>query len=468
MNNSLFSEKLGLYGWNNLEPIILASLTLESPLLLIGKHGSAKSFLIEKLSKQLNKEYRFYNASLINYDDLVGIPLPNEDKTGLKYISSPNSIWDAETIFIDEINRTKPELQNKLFPIIYDKRVQGIDLPKLKYRFAAMNPPIFEDNDDDIDYLGTTLLDPALADRFMFIIDAPCWDNLSEEEQSLMLLDSFNGEYQLDINIKDVLNAIKLEYLKQRKLLANMLSQFIIALTNLINSKVGYISSRRATMLINAIVAVHSARIIIERYNDSQDQIDIKESIMLCVLNALPLKATMKIDNIKIIVLVKQAYALSCSTNTIYKRIASMNDPQKILIETVNNHNSLQSEQINELICANLGNLNFIDKRVFSYLAFSKLKKVKNLPATLIEVLSSEIVTILRVNSSLVPLHQSYKTNYDYIINFNLDKKKYNKKTRNLLRNIMFSFIEHPEFDENTCSDILHSYDYFSESLFAQ
>lgn len=134
MYKSLILEPLGLFGWSYLEPIILASLASEYPMLLIGKHGSAKSFILERLAESLNIEYRNYNASLINYDDLVGIPIPINNNTSLSYISNPSSIWEAQVVFIDEINRTKPELQNKLFPIIYDKRVQGIKLDKLKYR----------------------------------------------------------------------------------------------------------------------------------------------------------------------------------------------------------------------------------------------------------------------------------------------------------------------------------------------
>ena len=178
MKKSLITEPLGLFGWSNLEPVILAALASESPMLLIGKHGSAKSFLLERLAESLNLEFRCYNASLINYDDLVGIPVPINNNTSLSYISNPNSVWDAEVVFIDELNRTKPELQNKLFPIIYDKRVQGVNLDKLKYRWAAMNPPVNDEDDeeDNLTYLGAMPLDPALADRFPFIIEVPTWD----------------------------------------------------------------------------------------------------------------------------------------------------------------------------------------------------------------------------------------------------------------------------------------------------
>ena len=93
---SLLTRPLGLLGWERLEPVLLAALTTREPLLLIGRHGTAKSFLLERLAQALGLVYRFYNASLINYDDLVGIPLPDETQTSLRYITTPTAIWDAE------------------------------------------------------------------------------------------------------------------------------------------------------------------------------------------------------------------------------------------------------------------------------------------------------------------------------------------------------------------------------------
>lgn len=145
---SLITEPLGLYGWTRLEPVLLAALATEEPILLVGGHGSAKSFILERLAESLGMIFRCYNASLINYDDLVGIPMPSADRQRLEYITTDTAIWDAGVVFIDELNRTRPELQNKLFPIIHDRRIQGKKLDKLHYRWAAMNPPC--DDDDDL------------------------------------------------------------------------------------------------------------------------------------------------------------------------------------------------------------------------------------------------------------------------------------------------------------------------------
>ena len=73
--------------------------------------------------------------------------MPDTEQTSLRYISTPTAIWDAQVVFIDELNRTRPDLQNKLFSIIHEKRVQGVNLENLRYRWAAMNPPPSDDQD---------------------------------------------------------------------------------------------------------------------------------------------------------------------------------------------------------------------------------------------------------------------------------------------------------------------------------
>jgi hypothetical protein len=38
----------------------------------------------------------------VEFDDLVGFPLPGRDGT-LEYVRTPASIWDVEAVFVDEI-----------------------------------------------------------------------------------------------------------------------------------------------------------------------------------------------------------------------------------------------------------------------------------------------------------------------------------------------------------------------------
>ena len=172
-------RRLNLFGLDFLDPIVLAALADERPLLLIGPHGTAKSELLNRLAATLGLEHRHYNASLISFDDLLGYPVPDAERGTVKYLRTPGDLWDAQCVFLDEISRCRPETQNKLFSVIHEKRVQGLALPKLRYRWAAMNPPLTADSDPDEAYEGSLPLDPALADRFAYVVELPALADLS-------------------------------------------------------------------------------------------------------------------------------------------------------------------------------------------------------------------------------------------------------------------------------------------------
>ena len=178
---------LGVVGWEHLEAPILAALVTESPILLIGGHGTAKSMVLERLAKALGVTFRHYNASILNFDDLIGFPAPDADAGRVQYLRSDLDAWDAEAIFVDEISRCRPDMQNRLFPLIYDRKLQGAPLTKLKYRWSAMNPPPSED--DPNAYFGSFELDEAFADRYDWILRVPV--NLSANSRLAIIKGTF-------------------------------------------------------------------------------------------------------------------------------------------------------------------------------------------------------------------------------------------------------------------------------------
>ncbi|MFP8876991.1 MAG: AAA family ATPase, partial [Myxococcota bacterium] len=108
-----YLSELGVYGFEPQETILLASLVTEDPLLLIGRSGTGKTFLLNSLSEALGLEHRHYNASLISFDDLVGFPYPDDAREKVRFLETPATIWGAESVLVDEISRCKPEHQNR-------------------------------------------------------------------------------------------------------------------------------------------------------------------------------------------------------------------------------------------------------------------------------------------------------------------------------------------------------------------
>jgi MoxR-like ATPase len=176
---------LGAYGFEAQEPVILAALTSGDPMLLIGRSGTGKTFLLNSVSEVLGLEHRHYNASLISFDDLVGFPYPDEARASIRFLETPATVWGAESVLVDEISRCKPEHQNRLFSLVHERKIQGLSLTRLRYRWAAMNP-CTTDQWGGEEYLGAEPLDPALADRFAVILEVNDWDALSDGDRRLV------------------------------------------------------------------------------------------------------------------------------------------------------------------------------------------------------------------------------------------------------------------------------------------
>jgi MoxR-like ATPase len=326
---SLLTRPLGLLGWETLEPVLLAALTTRDPLLLIGKHGTGKSFLLERLAKALGLVYRFYNASLINYDDLVGIPVPDETRSSLRYITTPTAIWDAEVVFVDELNRTRPDLQNKLFPIIHERRVQGVDLEKLRYRWAAMNPATNGQHDEEEAYPGTEPLDPALADRFGFLIEVPDWSQLSEAERTEVLLDQFRGPHEFPVQVAALVEKSVAIFQELCARPPVQLCGYFLALESQLRAAGTRFSSRRMTTLFRTSLGIHASRIALSTASGEKSlQLEWQESLFLALTHGHPGLASGPVDRVALLALHRQAWNIAgLSEDDPWKALLKIADP---------------------------------------------------------------------------------------------------------------------------------------------
>jgi MoxR-like ATPase len=277
-------EGLGIVGMGSIEPVILGALIQPDPMLLIGPHGTGKSYLLNRLAAALNLQHRHYNASLLNFDDLVGFPLPN-GAGALDYIQTPASIWKAESVFIDEISRCRPEVQNKLFSIIHERCVQGLRLESLVYRWSAMNPPATEDAEPQ--YAGSEPLDRALADRFAFVLEIPDWQRLGPEVQERLIRIA-----DIPLNL-DAAARLAARVESGRRIathvhdsLFEVLARYVRILCALLRQASLVLSPRRAVMLLRNIEAVHAARLL-----DAPDE-NPAGSAFMALRYSLPQRAT--------------------------------------------------------------------------------------------------------------------------------------------------------------------------------
>jgi MoxR-like ATPase len=295
---------LGIIGLQSIEPVLVAALISAEPLLLIGPHGTGKSYLLARLCKALELSWRHYNASMLNFDDLVGYPLP-DGRGGLEYVQTPSSIWQAEAVFVDEISRCRPDMQNKLFPIVHERKVQGIALERLVYRWSAMNPPAAEE-DEEPAYRGTEPLDAALADRFAFVVEMPPWESFTEADQERVIRASDDAidpgaaaELRAQVELgKGLIPVIHDEY-------GHHLATYVRMVTTLLGRAGLSCSPRRAGMLLRNVVAVHAAR------HACAGQSDLSESAWLALSCSLPQRATGRtVNDLQLLAAHREAWSM--------------------------------------------------------------------------------------------------------------------------------------------------------------
>jgi len=246
---------LGVYGFDRHETTILAALVTEDPLLLVGRSGTGKTFLLNTLSEALGLEHRHYNASLISFDDLVGFPYPDEARATVRFLETPATVWGAESVLIDELSRCKPEHQNRLFSLVHERRLQGLPLERLRYRWAAMNPCTADQGGVE-DYSGSEPLDPALADRFALIVTAADWSDLTAEQQAAIVAPS--GEGMVTPHQPEWCQALQ-DWQDRFRALANAcppaITTYVVTVVNALNGAGVRISPRRARLMARSLVA---------------------------------------------------------------------------------------------------------------------------------------------------------------------------------------------------------------------
>jgi MoxR-like ATPase len=254
-------QSLHIFGLDHLDPVVLAALADARPMLLVGPHGTAKSELLNRVARALGLEHRHYNASLISFDDLLGYPVPNAERTGLEYLRTPGDLWSAESVFLDEISRCRPETQNKLFSIVHERRVQGLELARLRYRWAAMNPPACTEDGDPMGeeaYLGSLPLDPALADRFPWVLEVPALGEMGVKARRQILSrgglppEGDAGLPRLVAAARGLLDSAPDEILEWS-------AAYVDALVLPLREAGLTISGRRAVALCRSVLAVHAA-----------------------------------------------------------------------------------------------------------------------------------------------------------------------------------------------------------------
>ncbi|MCQ2136586.1 MAG: AAA family ATPase, partial [Bacteroidales bacterium] len=135
-------------------------------IMLVGNHGIGKSeILTEFYSKKGMKVVPLFLGQM-DPGDLIGLPHKNEKTSRTEFLPPYWFPIDGKPIvlFLDELNRARPETLNAIFDLCLNRCLAGRSLPEGSRVISAVNAG---------DQYQLTDLDPALVSRFNIVTFKP-------------------------------------------------------------------------------------------------------------------------------------------------------------------------------------------------------------------------------------------------------------------------------------------------------
>jgi MoxR-like ATPase len=382
---------LGVVGYDALEPALLAALATEEPLLLVSDHGAAKTLLLLRLAQALGLAHRHYNASLLQFDDLAGFPIPDEHTGAIRYAAPPGAIWDAEAVFLDEIGRCRPEVANKLFPIVHERRIQGIALERLRYRWAATNPPpeAQEADREDDAYEGVEPLDPALADRFAYIVTLPRFDQLADADR-LAIVRGVGEAADPDAPamVRVLVEGTRDLIAAASPALRECAAQYVLAVAPRLREARVTVGGRRAATLARNLVAVWAAHVMLGRPRDG-------DAFLAALLASIPDVVRRTVPRTRLLAAHRQAWEqVTAPEETPERQLLAVHDPVRRAALAVTLA-GIPAPARGEALCGALAQLSPTDAALVAWQLLPRLQAAHGaIPATAVETLATIVAPI--------------------------------------------------------------------------
>lgn len=279
-------------GWDEIEPVLFANIAQRFPIVLLGKHGLAKTKFAKYIAKIYGENgFRFYDATKDDLISIAGIPKPDsltQDGKTLEFAKHSRTIWDAKVIVIDELTRANRENQNLWLEILEEKRCFGIPL-QYESIIATMNPE---------SYAATFKLDEALLDRFYSVVPVPdLQEDTSSGTYKRLIELQFDSNRDADpAEMRSAVDTMRKSYTVLRANdafmdgLTDYVGQLFEILHNQTATKSVYISPRKAVQLTEEVIALTAYF----QWAGHRDPINRAAQMALMYTLAIPLRSQIK------------------------------------------------------------------------------------------------------------------------------------------------------------------------------
>jgi MoxR-like ATPase len=309
-------------------------------------------------------------------------------------------------VLFDEISRCRPDLQNKLFPIVHERKVQGVALERLKHRWAAMNPPPSDTaGPDDFHYAGAEPLDVALADRFAFIVPVPSLAELSRDDQIRVL--RRGGETQ---NLEQAESTLREAVARATALLPSaeselreLAAEYVQVLSATLAQAGHPLSTRRAVQIGRNIVSLRAAFAALGVGNTAgrrKDRSAIEDTFYSATRYSIPDVAWGRpVPGGKILTAHRASWELLTSRADV-RAILTETNPSRRIAKALDS--DMEGAKVGQVIGDSFAALDRPARFIASAFLIPRLAKRKDLPAATIEGIGHTYSALIRSGEETV------------------------------------------------------------------
>jgi MoxR-like ATPase len=290
-------------------------------ILLLGKHGEAKSFLVEHLAKATDLKYfysQIHQETIVK--DIVGLLNPVEYQKG-KLDIIKTLFWNSDILFFDEFLRGRSEFLDFLLEVMVERKTSKTLLGESKLPVISV---IATSNPLTDDY-NTERLDLALKDRFYAILSL---EHLIQNDEK------HNDIKAILVNDKNKVENVGLtrEELKQfyEHGIASVKVDTDVVVEIFVNAKnMGFPFSTRFIKMFKEVAQIYA---LIHGKNEVSKE-DIFSVSVVMLMNRFEGLTKNKIENIVDEAILKESYADVVKEIRTLGEIKANEDEKKVFIE---------------------------------------------------------------------------------------------------------------------------------------
>lgn len=253
-----------------------------------------------------------------------------------------------------------------------------------------------------------------------------------------MLYDADKGRHEFPVDIKELVDKVKAKIKEISVSKQEEISNYILALMDVLKGSLGYVSARRATMFQETLIAIYASMLVLGEYTGDVPTLD--DSVYLHIQTSLPFIVNQRIERRLLLTVAARSLEIAQIGDAITRKLLLTTDPLKQIKFAVVNRIAIEAETLSEVITSSISRLSTHKRRAMALISYLVFKENKDIYATVIETLAIEVRPVFETRRVDIMEEARVKVLADHIDTL-MSGVDENENYYKYLNNLLYSFL---------------------------